>query len=149
MHHAIGPKLPLLLSAALCVGVGVALTGCGGATLQPMQRQAESAQWVRVEVTDVDRDILSFHVYNLSKLTLVVLRDKIVLETPQGRRGREPGGVRNHYNLPPASMHDVKVKFDLSDCSPGQEVKVSFENALVADGAPIRIAPIPFTCLEQ
>ena len=144
MHDATGTKLTLLLSAALCG----ALTGCGGATLQPTQRRAEAAQWVRVEVTEVDRDILSFDVYNLSKLTLVVLRDKIVLETPQGRRGREPGGLRNYYNLPPGSMHDVKVKFDLSDCSPGQEVKVSFENALVADGAPIRIAPIPFTCLE-
>lgn len=145
MQNAIGTKLTLWLSAALCL----ASTACGGVTLHPLQRRADAAQWVRVEVTEVDRDILSFDVYNLSKLTLLVLRDKIVLETPLGRRGREPGGLRNNYSLPPGSMHDVKVKFDLSDCPPGQEVKVSFENALVADGAPIRIAPIPFTCVDQ
>ena len=126
----------------------LSLAGCSGATLQATQQQIETARWARVDVARIDGEVLTFHVYNLSTLNMVILRDKIVLETAQGRRGREPGGLQSYYNLPPGAMHDVKVKFDLSDCRPGQAVKVLFESAVVADGAPIPLAPIPFVCRE-
>jgi hypothetical protein len=129
-----------------CGLVWLALSGCTGTTLQASQPRIETARWARVEVTEVDRDILSFDVYNLSKLNLVILRDKIVLETAQGRRGREPGGLQSYYNVAPGAMHDVKVKFDLSDCQPGQPVKVLFESALLVDGTPVPMAPLPFVC---
>jgi hypothetical protein len=126
--------------------VALSLSGCAGATLQPLQRQVETAQWARIEVASVVGNVLSFDVYNLSKLSLVVLRDKVVLETPQGRRGREPGGLQHYYNVPPGGMHDLKLKFDLGDCQPGQEVKVLFDSALVVDGTPVPVAPIRFAC---
>jgi hypothetical protein len=122
------------------------LTGCASVQLQATQRSVEANGFARVEVGEVDGDILTFDVYNLSKLTLVVLRDKIVLETPTGRRGREPGGVQRAYTVAPGAMHDVKVKFDFSDCTAGTELKVRFDDALVADGAPLHIAPVPFVC---
>jgi hypothetical protein len=129
-------------------GVASALTvaGCATVQLQATQRSVEASGFARVEVGEVDGDILTFDVYNLSKLTLVVLRDKIVLETPTGRRGREPGGLQRYYNVAPGAMHDVKVKFDFSDCTAGTELKVRFDDALMADGAPLRIAPVPFVC---
>src|SRR5882724_8536788 len=126
--------------------LGLSLAACSGTTLQATQRQIETAQWARIEVARVEGAILTFDVYNLSKLNMVILRDKIVLETAQGRRGREPGGLQSYYNVPPGAMHDVKVKFDLSDCQPGQPVKVLFDSAVVADGTPVPLAPIPFVC---
>ena len=123
-----------------------ALAGCSGVTLQATQQRTETTQWARVEVSEVDGQVLTFDVFNLSRLNMVVLRDKIVLETPSGRRGREPGGLQNYYNVAPGAMHDVKVKFDLSDCRPGQAVRVLFESALLADGTPVPMAPIPFVC---
>ena len=122
------------------------LVGCSETTLQATQQRSETTQWARVEVGKIEGEVLTFDVYNLSKLNMVVLRDKIVLETAQGRRGREPGGLQSYYNVPPGGMHDVKVKFDLDDCLPGQQVKVLFESALVADGTPVPLAPIPFVC---
>lgn len=135
-----GLSLPTAALFALC------LQSCSQVTLQANQRRVERAEWARVEVAEVDGDILSFDVYNLSKLNLVVLRDKIVLETARGRRGREPGGTSRYYNVPPGGMHDVKVKFVFDDCQPGEEVRVLFESALVVDGAPVPMAPIPFVC---
>jgi hypothetical protein len=135
-------RVPRLLVGLCAVG----LVGCAQVTLQPNQRRVEKAEWVRVEVAEIDGNILAFDVYNLSKLNLVVFRDKIVLETARGRRGREPGGTSRYYNVPPGGMHDVKVKFALDDCQPGEEVRVLFESALVADGAPVPVAPIPFVC---
>jgi hypothetical protein len=131
----------------LAAGVlAVCLQSCSQVTLHAQQRRVEKPQWARVEVGEIDRDILAFDVYNLSKLNLVVLRDKIVLETARGRRGREPGGSSRYYNVPPGGMHDVKVKFELGDCQPGEEVRVLFESALVVDGTPVPMAPIPFVC---
>jgi hypothetical protein len=124
----------------------LALCGCAGTTLQATQARIETAKWARVEVGEIDGEVLSFDVYNLSKLNLVILRDKIVLETAQGRRGREPGGVQSYYNVPPGAMHDVKVKFDLGDCQPGEQVRVLFESALLVDGTPVPMAPVPFVC---
>jgi hypothetical protein len=124
----------------------LSLAGCSGATLRATQRRIETARWARVEVARVDGAVLTFDVYNLSQLNMVILRDKIVLETAQGRRGRDPGGLQSYYNVPPGAMHDVKVKFDLSDCQPGQPVRVLFESAVVADGTPVPLAPIPFVC---
>ena len=129
--------------------VALALVGCSTVQLKAVQSRTVAENWARVEVGEVSGDILTFQVYNLSKLNLVILRDKIVLETPTGRRGREPGGASNYYNVAPGAMHDVKVKFDFSDCAGGQEVKVRFDSALVADGAPIPIAPISFTCQSR
>ena len=126
--------------------LGLSLAACSGATLQATQRRIEINRWARVEVARVDGAVLTFDVYNLSKLNMVILRDKIVLETAQGRRGREPGGLQSYYNVPPGAMHDVKVKFDLSGCEPGQAVNVLFESAVVADGTPVPLAPIPFVC---
>ena len=126
--------------------LGLGLAACSGATLQATQRRIETNRWARVEVARVDGAVLTFDVYNLSKLNMVILRDKIVLETAQGRRGREPGGLQSYYNVPPGAMHDVKVKFDLSGCEPGQAVNVLFDSAVVADGTPVPLAPIPFVC---
>jgi len=124
----------------------LALAGCSHTTLEATQQRSAASQWARVELSEVDGDMLTFDVYNLSKLNLVILRDKIVLETPSGRRGREPGGLRSYYNVAPGAMHDVKVKFDLGDCPPGQPVKVLFDAALLADGTPVPMAPLPFVC---
>ena len=124
----------------------LALAGCSHTTLQSTRQRTEASRWARVEVSEVAGDVLTFEVYNLSKLNLVVLRDKIVLETPNGRRGRDPGGLQSYYNVAPGAMHDVKVKFDLSDCPPGQPVKVLFDSALLADGTPVPMAPLPFVC---
>ena|SRR5258707_6570720 len=127
-------------------GLWLTLLACTGTTLQAMQPRVETARWARVEVGEIDGGVLSFNVYNLSKLNMVLLRDKIVLETAQGRRGREPGGLRSYYDVAPGAMHDVKVKFDLSDCQPGQQVKVLFDSAVVVDGTPVPVAPLPFVC---
>src|SRR5689334_22860208 len=93
--------------------VGLALSGCSETTLQATQQRVETAQLARVEVGEIDGGVLRFDVYNLSKLNMVILRDQIVLETAQGRRGREPGGLQRSYNVPPGARHDVKVKFEL------------------------------------
>ena len=122
------------------------LFGCAGTTLQATERQVETANLARVEVAEVAGEVLTFDVYNLSKLSMVVYRDKIVLETPTGRRGRDPGGLQRSYDIAPGRMHDVKVKFDLGDCPPGQQVKVLFDSALAVDGTPVPVAPIPFVC---
>jgi hypothetical protein len=133
-------------SLAALVGLVLLVGGCASVRLHATQESTVSKGLVRIEVAKIEGDILTFDVYNLSKLQLMVLRDKIVLETPTGRRGREPGGVQRFYNIEPGGAHDVKVKFDFSDCAPGQEVKVRFDSAILVDVTPVPIAPIPFVC---
>jgi hypothetical protein len=135
--------------AECIVLIGLLVPACGGATLVALEPRVETANVARIEVAAVEGEVITFDVYDLSKLGLVVLRDKIVLETPAGRRGREQGGIARYYNVPPGGMHDVKVKFALDDCTPGQEVKVLFDGALLADGAVVPVAPVRFSCARH
>jgi hypothetical protein len=107
----------------------------------PVTPQVRSAQ-ARVELTEVDSNILKFTVFNLSDRNMVILRDQMLLKTPSAARRRESGGVSSVYNVPAGGAQDINVKFDMSGTKPGDLVEVHFENALLIADKPVQVPPI-------
>ncbi|HEY6556938.1 MAG TPA: hypothetical protein VI072_06680 [Polyangiaceae bacterium] len=133
-----------LWSQVPCAAAALAVLACTpNVPLRPVQAQAEAPQ-ARVRLTEIDGNILKFHVFNLTNQPLVILRDEIYLVTPRGPRRREAGGISNLYNVVPGGAHDVNVKFDFSGLAAGDALEVRFDRALMLTGRPVPIAPLTF-----
>lgn len=129
-------------------GLGIAVSvvtlapACGASVnLVAVTGQVHGPQ-ARVELTEIDGDILKFMVFNLSEQNMVLLRDQVVLKTASGLRHREAGGITNVYNVPAGGAHDLNVKFDLAGTKSGEQLEVHFERALLVGDRPIQIDPI-------
>ena len=133
-----------LMAAAALASVGVA--GCGTASYTIVAQRGEvfTPGAVRVVMRNVHRDIISVDVFNQTGAPMVVYRDSFLLSTSTGMRARLAGGVSNVYNIPPGGVHEVRVRYDLSGLSRGEQLALVLQNALVVNGQPVPIEPLPF-----
>ena len=88
--------------------------------------------------------IVTVDVFNQTAYPLVIYRDLFMLSTATGMRSRMPGGVSNVYTVRPGGVHTVKVRFDLTGMRPGEQAALVFQNALIVNGQPLPLEPLPF-----
>lgn len=142
-NSTLSRRSALALTATLALSA--ALPGCSYTPhLVPLRGEVFTPGAARVVLMNIDGDIIHVDVFNQTSVPLVVYRDAFLLSTATGMRPRVPGGVSNIYTIPPGSVHDVRVRFDLSGLSRGDQVVLVFQNALVANGQPIPIESLPF-----
>jgi hypothetical protein len=126
-------------------GLGLLLlAGCG----TKLQLQAERGEVftpgaARVLVRGIDENLIHVQVDNQTGYPLAVYRDSFLLRTPTGMRSRLAGGRANVYVINPGGRHDVKLRYDLSGLSRGDEVALVFETGLVVNGQSLPIAALP------
>jgi hypothetical protein len=109
--------------------------------VHPVTAQVQSAQ-ARVELTEVNGNILKFLVFNLSDHNMVILRDQMLLKTPSATRRRTSGGAVAVYNVPAGGAQELNVKFDMSGTKSGDLLEVHFENALRIADKPVQVPPV-------
>ena len=144
-------KRPALLQAVRRVVMATAVAGllvsagCGG-SLRLLAQRAEvmTPGAVRVVLKATNEDIIEFDVHNYTGSPMVIYRDAVYLSTSRGLRNRVPGGVSNVYTIPPGGVQQVNVRYKLDDLSRGDQLAVVFQNAVVIDGQPVPVEPIPF-----
>jgi hypothetical protein len=130
-----------LLSLSLLAGIA-ALAGCGAPTLEAVSAQVATPGEARVVLDRIDGKTFELTVINESRSSLVVYRDRVLLNTPGGARSRIPGGLSNLYVIPAGGSHALHVAFDLSGLAPKQSVFVTLNGALEIEGRPVSIQPI-------
>lgn len=133
----------LLLSGGLLVVK--AGTGCAEGTRLIAQRpEVFLPGGARVVLMKVDDDLITLDVFNQTPYPLTIYRDAFLLSTPSGMRSRLPGGVSNVYNVAPGGVHTVKMRYKLDGLHRGDQVALMFQNALVVNGQPMPLEPLPF-----
>ena len=121
------------------------LPGCGGTYGIVAQRgEVFTPGAARVVLRGVREDIITVDVFNQTPAPMVIYRDSFLLSTPSGTRSRLPGGVSNVYTVQPGGVHEVRVRFSLANLHPGEQLALVLQNALVVNGQPIPIEPLPF-----
>jgi len=118
------------------------LVGCASAAVAPVKGMVVSPSQARVELRQVDSDVLKFMVYNDSAETLVVDRDKVYARTHKGDLRRIPGGWASVYDIPAGGSHAVYVRFDWGDTKTAEQSEVRFDKALTIRGNGIAIEAI-------
>jgi hypothetical protein len=98
--------------------------------LQAVQRVTEIPGQVRISVHEIDEGLISFEVMNESSAPMMIDREEVKLVTSSGERRRLPGGLGSTYTLAPGGVHKVNVRFDLSGIHSGDQVMVSFADAI-------------------
>lgn len=98
---------------------------------------------VRVLLVEVEDNQITVDVFNQTMVPMIVYRDGLTLSTATGMRARMRGGVAHVYTLPPGGMHRVKVRFDLYGLRPGDQAALIFQNAVIVNGQPVPVEPLP------
>lgn len=140
-------KASSLLVGAVLLGSGLTggLTGCGSASHLIAQRgEVFLPGAARVVLMGTSGDIITVDVFNQTIYPMVIYRDLFMLSTAQGLRSRLPGGVSNVYTVRGGGVHTVKVRFNLAGMRPGEQAALVFQNALVINGQPLPMEPLPF-----
>jgi hypothetical protein len=127
----------------LTLGLPLLVAACAHATLVPQIMAVDSPGVVRVEVKRIHGGIVELAVFNTSPAMIVIDRDGVFLQTPSGRLAREPGGLATTHNVPPGGVHGLNVKFALGDLQAGAPVQLEFPNAILVNGSPVPVPPIP------
>lgn len=125
--------------------MGLVLAAC--ASLPQFQASVPSAEseFVRVEFLEQDDDVFKFQVYSRSAEHLLIRRDEVFLLLGGERVARNPGGLKNVYDLPPGGVHDVFVAYDLARLEGQREFSISFETAITSKGDPVDAPVLHFT----
>lgn len=158
MHRTCGATLPAktrrgFLRSALCGALAVAgaatagtgPSGCGESLRLVAQRgEIFTPGAARVVLRGVHNDIVALDVFNQTGAPMVIYRDAFLLSTRAGMRARLPGGVSSVYTVRPGGVHEVKVRYDLSGLHRGDQAALVLQNALVVNGQPLPIEPLPF-----
>lgn len=149
--HKVAPTRRFFLQAsslfvgALLLGGAGQLTGCGTASQLVAQRgEVFTPGAARVVLMSTSNNIVTVDVFNQTAYPLVIYRDLFMLSTATGMRSRMPGGVSNVYTVRPGGVHTVKVRFDLTGMRPGEQAALVFQNALIVNGQPLPLEPLPF-----
>jgi hypothetical protein len=120
------------------------LSGCArGTAFAQASGAVQAPGTATVRIGGFDGDILSFNVVNESSGVMTILRDRVYMIRGGQRIYRQPGGAAREYMVPPRGHHEVKVRYRLEDPRPGESVAVHFEEALLVNGQPVPIEPIP------
>ncbi len=135
----------LLLAFTVAGGAG-GLFGCATANGLIAQRAEVFTPGVgRISIRDSHSDIISLDVFNKTDYPMTVLRDAFLLSTTsRGTRSRLPGGVAHVYVIPPGGVHEVNLRFDLHDLHPGEQALLLSQDALIVNGQPVFLEPLPF-----
>ena len=120
----------------------LALTGC--VSLHPVVPVADGPGGVRVLLKSQDDGVFKLEVINYGGAPIVVDRDRVVMFTATGPRGRVPGGLGTVYALPPGGHHAVNVRFKLDGIRSGERVAVSLAGAVTQNGQILMVPPLEF-----
>jgi hypothetical protein len=99
---------------------------------------------LRIVLLAVDDNLITVDVFNQTSAPMVLYRDAVMLSTPTGMRARMRGGVGHVYTLPPGGVHKLRVRYDLYGLHRGDQVAMVFQNAIVINGQPVPVEPLPF-----
>lgn len=144
-HFLAGSLRGALLVAGVLALFGAALWGCGSATHLVAQRaEVFTPGAARVVLMSVDDAIITIDVFNQTPYPMVIYRDALMLSTRAGGRARLPGGVGHVYSVRPGGVQTVKVRYPINGLHRGDQVALVFENALLVNGQPLPIEPLPF-----
>jgi hypothetical protein len=111
------------------VVIGLLFSACA-ANIQAVQRVTEIPGQIRISVREVDDGLFSFEIVNESTAPMMIDREEVKLLTPRGERRRLPGGLGSTYTLAPGGVHKVNVRFDIGGIREGDQVMVSFADAI-------------------
>jgi hypothetical protein len=136
--------LRALLLSAVVGGSGVAALGCAKVVLEPAVTRVERRSIVRVTVENVERDVLSFQVENLSKEPLVVIKSEIWIETVIGTITHPPGTKTQALDVPPGGKQLVQLRFSVKGMQRGDPFEVHFDRAIRQRGQPVSIDSVLF-----
>lgn len=118
------------------------LTGC--VSLHPVAPVVDGPGGVRVLVKAQDDELFKLEVINYGGYPIVVDRDRVVLFTAGGPRGRVPGGAGNIYDVPPGGRHALNVRFKLRGIRTGERVALSLADAVTQNGQVLMVPPLEF-----
>jgi hypothetical protein len=138
-------KASSLFVGALLLGGTTEFIGCGTASRLIAQRgEVFTPGAARVVLMSTSDDVITVDVFNQTAYPLVIYRDLFMLSTATGMRSRMKGGVSNVYTVRGGGVHTVKVRFDLTGMRPGEQAALVFQNALIVNGQPLPLEPLPF-----
>lgn len=138
-------KASSLFVGALLLGGTTELLGCGTASRLIAQRgEVFTPGAARVVLMSANDDLITVEVFNQTAYPLVIYRDLFMLSTASGLRSRLKGGVSHVYTVRGGGVQTVKVRFDLTGMRPGEQAALVFQNALIVNGQPLPIEPLPF-----
>jgi len=118
------------------------LSGC--VSLHPVAPVVDAPGGVRVLVKGQDDELFKLEVINYGAFPILVDRDRVVLFTAGGPRGRVPGGVGTIYDVPPGGRHAVNVRFKLGGIHAGERVALSLAGAVTQNGQVLMVPPLEF-----
>ncbi len=118
------------------------LTGC--VSLHPVAPVVDAPGGVRVLVKAQDDELFKLEVINYGAYPILVDRDRVVLFTAAGPRGRVPGGVGSVYDVPPGAHHALNVRFKLGGIHAGERVALSLNGAVTQNGQILMVPPLEF-----
>jgi len=118
------------------------LTGC--VSLHPVAPVVDAPGGIRVLVKAQDDEVFKLEVINYGAYPIVVDRDRVVLFTAGGPRGRVPGGLGNVYDVPPGGHHALNVRFKLGGIHAGERVALSLAGAVTLNGQVLMVPPLEF-----
>lgn len=140
-HFLLATYSALLTVAAL----GVVQSGCGSAIRMVAQRpELMTPGALRIVLLETDENLITVDVFNQTSAPMVIYRDSVMLSTPSGMRARMRGGVGHVYTVPPGGVHKLRVRYDLYGLRRGDQVAMVFQNAIVINGQPVPVEPLPF-----
>lgn len=133
------------LAFLFSVGGSLVQGGCGPAIRLVAQRpELMTPGALRIVLLGVDDNLITVDLFNQTSAPMVVYRDSVLLSTPTGMRARMRGGVGHVYTVPPGGVHKLRVRFDLYGLRRGDQVAMVFQNAIVINGQPVPVEPLPF-----
>jgi len=134
-------RTALLLAAGATLGLGA----CGPAVRLVAQRpELMTPGALRIVLLGVDENQVTVDIFNQTSAPMLIYRDSVMLSTAAGMRARMRGGVGHVYTVPPGGVHKLRVRYDLYGLSRGDQVAMVFQNAIVLNGQPVPVEPLPF-----
>ncbi len=104
---------------------------------------------MRIVAEDSQPGELRFFILNLGKRPLLVKLDAIVVEAYFGKFGRLGDGQGKTITIPPRGGHPMVLRFSAKGLKKGDEVRISFDEALAVEGRAIRINPLPYMVVNR
>lgn len=131
-------------AAVLALGSLGLSAGCApGARLVAQRAELITPGAIRVLLLGVEDNLVKVDLFNQTSAPMLVYRDQVMLSTSHGMRARMQGGIGHVYTIPPGGVHKLNVRYDLYDLRPGDQVAIIFQNAIVVNGQPVPVEPLP------